>query len=364
MSLFLKIYYYINVAVGILNVHYEPSSNSIKLNYWPQLIYCMIVNIFSIIILNFAIYWNYMYITNCYRIVTSSIYMLILLFVTYMEITVITLDIWLKRKRIYKILIQFRRLYKYYSKDIHSQENQHVLRKCKHLLFSKYFTAILSSLIIAAQGHASLRKATCRYAKYVKVINYYFTIMSPVTILNTLNIYMALIYLYLCGYLLIKRLNKILKDIKFMHNIDRCLITAEDRYLNGHQLWRERLAQEVKILTRDVYQLRSITGELMSIYQVQLAMILLSVFVNLAGIAFYTVMLIFLVNLWGPIRALHTFIIFAVDVLNVIVFLNIFSLIIDNFQAIATVSSEIEMYAIRGNRQQLIIRDDLTQEVS
>lgn len=353
MWIFLKVYYYLNVALGNINIHCNPFKKSIQINYWPQIIYCIIHNTVSIILLQVATYFYYNYVFLCHNTRTVAMFMNIVLFATYAEIMVTTFDSWLKRKRLYKLLLQFKRLYKYFFDDFHSEEHQHIVRKCKHLLYRLLFTSLIGSITITAQGYAYLRVSLCPYARFVKVSNFYFIFMNIVNLFVIINIYLLFVYVYMCGYLLIQRLKKILKDVQIMPNADRCLMSPNYAQLKQNTLWHKRLAHEIKIFNRDIYMLRALALELLSIYQLPLALLLLSAFLNLTSKGFTLLLAVYFIKRNSIIVLVNVVVVLIWNILNLIVFLNIFGLIIDNFQIMSATSSEMAIYGDMGNKQQI-----------
>lgn len=365
MSLILSIYYYINVAFGLINIHYKASTISYNLYHWPIIIYGAVFNIISMILQQFVTYIFWQESLYCRSLTPMMFIDILFLILNYILYLVIVFEGWLKRKRLWKILYKFKNLLKYYLTPIRIHENHELVMHTRNLLLLKSFSSFCEIVIIYLDVFKTLKSDKCEFIKqniYIGSI-LYFVIIDMNCILVDINIYIGLTLINMCVQMLIKRLKNIEHDIKLMHFLQRSQQTFDSNLKSIHSLWRQKLHKEILLITRDECKLKYLAEEIFSIFQLQLLFILLSDFVAL--IALLRIFLSYLINFQDieTISIIFNSFILLSNTLNVILFFNSCQSLLNSFEEMSRLVYNISIYASVGIRK-LFRQDELVFSVS
>ncbi|KNC33401.1 hypothetical protein FF38_09878 [Lucilia cuprina] len=252
MSKILSIYYYMNNAVGLFNIHYNSLTNTYNLNHWPTFTYCVSFNILMIIMLQFTTYTYCKLCFSCEPVKPLMIFSVFLFISNYALFTSIVAEGWHKRQRIYKICNKFKNLFKYYLCDKSIQENHDIT-------ISTPVCPVINHTVFVAS-------------------NISFGIITLNIILLDLNIYMGLLLIQMCVQMLVQRLRNIRNEIHLMHRLQR---NGQAITHKLYQKWRQMLNQHIILIARDADKLKSLAEELFSIYQLPLLFLILTYFLGL-----------------------------------------------------------------------------------
>ncbi|KNC33398.1 hypothetical protein FF38_09877 [Lucilia cuprina] len=213
MSKFLDIYYYLTNAIGVLNIHYNSLTNTYNLNHWPTLIYCASINILTFMFLQFATYTYFKISLFCVPAESLIFFDGSVVVSNYALLVCVITQCWCKRQRI--------------------------------------------------------RLANCSEINYAEltVSSNVFGIISVISILVDLNIYLSVLLMQMCVQMLVQRLRNIRKEIQLMHRLQRNGQTINHKL---YQNLRQKLNHRIILIAKDACELKSLAEELFSIYQLQL----------------------------------------------------------------------------------------------
>ncbi|KNC33402.1 hypothetical protein FF38_09879 [Lucilia cuprina] len=188
------------------------------------------------------------------------------------------------------------------------------------------------------------------------VSSIYFGIIDLSKVLVDVNIYMGLLFIYMCVQILIQRLRNIEKEIELMHQLQR---NGQTINLKLHQKWRQKLNQHITLIARDAGKLKSLAEELFSIYQLQLLFLLFTSFLSLVALMFYIICYIADFQNIEIIQLLFLLYVLVTDINNVSLLYNICELLINSFKEMGHLVYQTGIYASLGTRD-IFRRDDLT----
>ncbi|KAM7342655.1 uncharacterized protein ACRADG_009990 [Cochliomyia hominivorax] len=358
VPLFVRLNYYLNLVLGITLFYFNPSKNLIQLNNWLCLTYGTILHIFTFIFLQYGTY-IFWYTERLCQINNFILAMnLLLLLTNYITYKIILIETWRKRKRLFKLVVNYWKLLKYYKEDLKSTENVFIVKKCKILWLGKFLSMFSELFLLHLQAFVRFYQPKCGVVDRISFVcsDLFFTVLHIVYQLVNLNLYMGLIVIYMCVEMLKKRLQKIARDIEIIHDL---YITKDNRLFNLKNLiyWRLKLAKQIEIIARNEQNLKDLVLELMSIYEWQFLMILCMIFLVLLLILFFILVYVVSFENVNFFKSLFLSYVFISHMSNNILFFNVCELLINSFKQI---SFEIhKMYIYAAITQKTFQRDAL-----
>lgn len=352
MSNFLRKYLKINIIFGLINISYNFETNNFNLYHRPTLIYCGIFNlaIFIVIQYNFYIFFK----TEGYKYIAHLGSQIAFILTTYMGqcfVTVVYLVmIWLKRKSIFELFNKWRYLNKYYNTLKSDNENQKFDINTRHLCVIKIlavsfhlsaFIAQIPYIIISIKGCSYENCCFWETTKYIFVIY-----MDLCIIINEINLYLLLIFIFMCYQMLEIRLKKIKTDIKIMYKLH-----GNDFYSLSE--WLKLLKLNILKISKFDIQLNEFLKEFFYIFQFQIILLLFIMFMSLLHM-FYNIFFAFVIPLHLGTSLLHPIMIYLLiynisliiaKLLQIILFFNIFQKLKKSLKEINYLTFEIINYA-------------------
>lgn len=365
MSVILYIYYYFNVAFGVLNVSFDSVTNKFRLFHWPTIIYCILVHLFTTTwqIYSFKMYWddNVVNTSNPGQLISYAN-----VIVSNTAFTICVLKVWLQRQRSYKVLEQFEYLYK---RNLSNNKSKYLCNIRKHLLFK--CIAIIFQLIfwVYAMSDITNLSEDCIDLCFTKLmISISFNCFKDLYfLLMDMNIYFGLIFLYMCGQVIMHRLN----DIKNELEIKKIFISSYEDEDNAHlqHEWRQKLQNDVFVIIRLEHQLKYLFNNFILLFQCQLIMLLINSFVGLIHImiyVLYTSMEIFLLGYrdYLVIATLSSILPYmAMSMINVVLVFVIWEALLKSFKEITQKVFEVVLQDLLLSKVLLPKEDSLKRNV-
>lgn len=223
MSFTLWIYHNLNIFLGLINISYDRRTNNYNQYHWPTLIYCGFINLCSLIMLHITRYMQWNIYKNNYKVI-----LVISTFLNlgqYILSLTIILESWFKRNQIFIIFNKFKCLLKTYKFLKDKRVNYKFDTNTRKLLLIKIFSNILQLIVIFMELFKSLKvspncKAIDRYCVFYYIIQHiYGIILALCTFLLENNIYLGLVFIYMCINALTKYLKQIVQDIRLMNHM-------------------------------------------------------------------------------------------------------------------------------------------------
>lgn len=282
MSFLLFVYHYFNVLFGFTNISYNPYNNNYNIKYWPIMIYGGIFNVFSLIGQIFCIHFYVDKISQS-KLNISPLYIIhILLYITYhLACLTITLEAWLKRKRLHGILQKYQLLLKQFS-WLNPTKYKNILYY--KLLLIKFLLFILQIVALTFDTRMSY-KNTNDWLHPDLIVNHvinclFYAFMELCIIVMDLNIYADLVFIYICSHNLTKYLKQISKAIKEINDKSQ---------KDSHKIieFLENLKLNITKIAKFEQELNDYYQEFMQVFQLQFILLILILFGNMLTQLFY-----------------------------------------------------------------------------
>lgn len=342
MSKILSVYYYLNIAFGLFTTPYNASSGNFNLHQWPIIIYCVLFQVITII---WQFYANYLYINQENQgsnLVALNVLDMIITILSCFTYIVCILKSWLERERVVEVLKEFIFLYQNYLPEKITK----YLRNIRKQLLCKIISLIFQIIVFIMDNADRFNAKSLQCEVMTCNVNYFiscafFSLMEWYYILVDLNIYMALVFIYMC----LQMLKDLLENIK---NI--IIFTATNVSNNEHNIvkFRKKINHNIIILIQIENKLKNLIEKLLKICQQQLLLTIMTSFLCVIfAISFFIYNIKYIIeniNDHGDNVIIHTIydiLIIFMSMSNIILLFTITDCIINMFKDLSQIIYEI-----------------------
>lgn len=375
MTVILFIYHYINVLFGLTNISYNPLNDNYKLNQWPVILYTAILNMISLLLLHFCVYFYYDKLSQSLEKISLTpldiIY--ISLFVTqYLCFLTSIGESWLKRKSLLGIFKKYKQLQKYcacFKKNrdgLEYNDNTRKILLIKGISFILQFVAFLYSI---KEKYYNTPDWDVPDLIMNHIINCVFIgFMELCSILVNANIYIGFYFIYTCIQNLTQHLRQILKDIEKINH------WRHYHFLNNSSVIKEYLEKfmlNILEVANFEQELNVYILEFIHVFKFQIILQLLILFASnltlLFNIFFHVISVAFFNDSFENIAIIqlisYGILYFVANILSCILFFNICELLSTSFKEMRYWAYRIISYTSLECKE-LFSKDDLIHDVS
>lgn len=362
MFTILTVYHRLNVLLGVINIHYNPTTNCYNLYHWPTIIYCAAMNLFCTICLHAANYIHLQYSLLCYDNGLTQILEIVLIVVDHLLMVVAFAESWLKRRQIFAICNDFKMLYDQFCEALRSDENRHLRKSVRNIIIRKFLCIFL---IICYQLYEMTEESPCQAVsrQYLKASNFFVEISFFCMYFLDINIYLCWTFIYMCEASLQQRLKQMANDVKLIFYLQTTRKDDKTLLLAILGKWRKNLSSTIMEISRQQSQLRKVADRLFNIFQLQLLLICTSFFFNFI----YSMVFAYLVFAnfdQLDMQYLIIFIVtFATRIQNVFIFFNMNELLATTFNKMGQLVHQIDIYASK-TKSSASFSDEFDRNVS
>lgn len=226
MSVMIIIHYYINLICGSITIYYNCYTDNLDLQHWPTIIYSGIINIITLSWQFFITYIHFKGAGDFHSLKELQIFDFVLVTTIHLTFFICILENWLKRQRLCKILQELKYLAKeYFSRENGIKENPQIKRKIykrvifKVIVFSMQLFFFNSEIIIRILIGQECGLNSCHIITQINLTfesyrNLFFNLID-------MNMYMGLLFFYMCVQLTIKRLRNLENNLKLMQSYQK-----------------------------------------------------------------------------------------------------------------------------------------------
>lgn len=368
MSTILLIYYYINLIFGLINIYYESGSNNFILNHWPSIAYSGILHV-SAILCQFLVSYNHLQgAVNNLQLVSVQIFDIIATIIMYFAFVICIIENWIKRRRLCRMFKQLQYFTKaYFSNRYGIQENPHIKREIFKRIIFKIVACIMQIMgyymefIGRVRNNMECEVGEC--STFIKITWVFEAFIDLYFILLDINIYMGLLFFYMCVQLVMERVKRLEYNIKIMQEFQNSDIIATNNI-------RQKLNRNIRKITYIVEKLKTIALEFFNIIQWQFSLILLVLFVSLVAFAIYFVYMILNLVIAKQIyteaiilQLLYIIFLFMTILSNTLLLFNICECLVNSFREMSQMIYKIVVLHTLENKD-LLLKDELALNVS
>lgn len=376
MLTFLNVYYCINLLLGVVTIWNNPINDAFNLYHWPSIIYIFIFNAITIIWQCFYTYNDWQRSIVFDKLAALKIVGIIGTSMLQANFFLCILQNWYQRHQLYILLKNLQNIIVNYFTGIHSiRANPLVKRKIYKLAIYKLFNLIV--LIISKYSEYVGRvkygiecqiRVCGTYYKLTRLFGFY---KNWFFIFWDINIYIFLVLVYMCVNLLIERLKKIEVKIQLMQNSQNPNTMNPDNHQYNQNVLRQEIIENVKTLGLVELNLKNITEKFVRIFQWQLLLHLLSLFLTIISFILYfmyNIIIFFTINIWfhaEPYKQLFELSFIVLTMLsNILLLFNICELLIKSFKEFSQFVHRVVVYFSLTTRDDITKHDELLQSVS
>ncbi|KAL9919450.1 putative gustatory receptor 58c [Glossina fuscipes fuscipes] len=284
-----RIYYNLNRAVGLFNLHYDQKNGEFISYHKPTILYCALVGTAILALLPFIMIVFIKTAYYCEPIKSIRINTSLLIITDHASIVVILLTSWWKRQAIccwcnafLKMLAHFgvSDTYEYY--DIVQRTRKQLLQK----LGLSSFTIVLLYIYLYGTGNGNFCPKTNDISYVLKSL--FCGLTELIVVLIDYNLFLGLTLMHMILQILLKKLKEISHDIQLMKRMQEVRYEMKEcrKTFNPH-MWLKQLQGDVDAIAMEVAELKKMIYELVRILQMPYLCILLNAFQSLIAIIFH-----------------------------------------------------------------------------
>lgn len=376
MLTFLRFYYCINFLFGVVTVCYNPIENDFYLYHWPSVIY---IGIFNAIIIIWQCYFTYIDLQNPvhgHGIVALDTVGVIGSSLHQANFFICILQNWYKRHQLYNLIKSLQNIIINYFTGIHGMRaNPQVKRIIYKLALYKFLSVIVLIISKYSEFVGRINKGIeCQ----IRVCDAYYVLTMLFGLYKNwffifwdINIYIFLVLIYMCVNLLIERLRKIEIKLQLMLDSQNLNTMTPDNHQYNQNALRQEIIENVKILGIVELKLKNIGEKFVRIFQWQILLYLLSLFLIIISFVLYLLYNIIsfnIIHIWfhaEPYKQLSYISFMLITMLtNILLLFNICELLVKSFKEFSQFVYRVVVYFTLTTRDDITKHDELLHNVS